>query len=251
MNAVWRREFLTMLASPIGWVVLAGFAVAMTVLGVFIMPQTGGADWFAARDLNMSSFFASFPWAAAVFLPAVSMRAWSEDLRSGTWQLLATFPIPLWRVVAGKFLAAGCFLVLMLSATVGWPIMVLTAQAAEGIPVEIGPIIGGYLGCLMLGGAFIAIGMLISGLTMSQTGAYVASLLICGALVGWRQFVGVAPEDAGALLSAALNYISVEGHFGPVARGHLRLDGLLWYASITLVALFANAQVMEWRRYRP
>lgn len=250
MRAILLRELRALFASPMGCVLLIGFVVAQVVLGAFVMPRAGtGADWFTARELTMASFFAAFPWVAAVVVPALSMRAWSEDLRGGSYQLLATLPIPTRSLVLGKFFGLLSFLGVMLLATLAWPIMVVASQHTEGVTTEVLPILGGYVGCLMLGGAFLAVGMLISAMTTSQTGAYVAALVICGALVAWRQFAGVGADQGGSATAAILGYISVEGHFQPIARGHLRLEGLLWYSSITCLALVLNGLWIGRRRH--
>lgn len=250
MMAIFRRELAALLGSAVGWVLLAGFATAMVVLGAFVMPRAAsGADWFTARELTMSSFFGAFPWVAAVVLPAVSMRAWSEDFRGGSFQLLATLPMRTRAVVAGKFLAFTAFLGLMLAGTLMWPVMVLSAQVSAGSTPEIGTVIGGYAGCLALGASFIAVGMFIGSLTGSQMAAYIATLVTCGALVAWRQFTGVAEDQGGTLLAAVVNYVSVEGHFVPIARGHLRFEGIVWYASITVLALVLNVLALDRRRH--
>jgi ABC-2 type transport system permease protein len=214
------------------------------------MPRAAsGADWFAARELTMSSFFSAFPWVAAVVLPAVSMRAWSEDFRGGSFQLLATIPIRTPRVVMGKFLAFAAFLGLMLFGTAMWPVMVLGAQYSSGSVMEIGTVFGGYVGCLALGASFIAVGMFIGSLSNSQMAAYIATLVVCGGLVAWRQFTGVAEDEGGTLLAMVINYVSVEGHFTPIARGHLKVEGLVWYGSIATMALALNVLALDRRRH--
>jgi len=250
MKAVMLRELRALLGSPVGWVLMCGFVVAMVVLGAFVMPRAGtGADWFTARELTMASFFAAFPWVAAVVLPAVSMRAWSEDFRGGSFQLLATLPMRTPSLVLGKFAAFVVFLAVMLLATAVWPVMVLSAQSAGGHSPEIGTVMGGYVGCLALGSAFIGVGMFIGSFSGSQMAAYIATLLVCGGLVAWREFAGVPEDQGGTALATVINYVSVEGHFAPIARGNLRVEGLVWYGSIAALSLVLNVLSLDRRRH--
>jgi ABC-2 type transport system permease protein len=255
LRAVFRRELAALLGSPMGAVLIIAFVLAQTLLGLYVMPgiSSGGGDWFEAKQLTMASFFDAFPWVAAVVLPAVAMRAWSEDLRGGTHQLLATFPAPMSRAVLGKFAAFAAFLALMLLATAVYPAMVLLSQSSEsattGAPVDIGPILSGYLACEALGCAFIAIGMFLSCLTRSQMAAYLLTLLVCGTLVAWRRFTGLAASSGGDSLTGVLNYLSAEGHFADLARGRVRVEALVWYLSLTTLFLALNSVFMERRRY--
>lgn len=252
MNALTMRELRSQLLSPIGLVLVCGFSIAMTLLGLYVMPRSGAGDWFDQKSLTMNTFFAAFPWCAAVILPAVTMRTWAEDARAGTDQLLMTLPMPLWKQVLAKFAACKLFLFAMLLATAPYMVMVVLESGQTGSGAEWGPVLAGYLGCMLLGSTFLAIGMFTSALTSSQVTAYVASLLVCAGLVSWTSFAGVAAGSAsgGDVFSQVLLYLSVSGHFENIALGLVRLDALVWFISLASFFLILNIVVLEGRRYR-
>ncbi|MCC6464315.1 MAG: ABC-2 transporter permease [Planctomycetes bacterium] len=177
MLSILRRELKGYFDSLGGYGILAAFVVVMMLLSLLLDPDQQG-DWFKRGELSMRSFFRVFPWVAAVVMPAVSMRLWSEDRRQATFELLMTLPLSTWRVALGKYLAALVFLVAMLASTVAFPLLL----AAWGTP-DWGPVLGGYLACFLLGAAFAAIGLFVSGLTENQALAFFGGMLMCIGIV--------------------------------------------------------------------
>jgi hypothetical protein len=154
-------------------------------------PITGGGDWFARGELSMRTFFSVFPWVAAVVVPAVSMRLWSEDRRQGTFEMLMTLPIPTWKIALGKYFAGVTFLAAMLAGTLAFPFML----SQFGQP-DWGPVLGGYFACFLLGAAFVAIGLFVSGLTENQALAFFVAMLISLSVVGMGELRGLIGELA-------------------------------------------------------
>ena len=182
MRSIYWREIRGYFDSPMGYGVIGAFVVIMMLLSLLLDPlggAGGGGDWFKRGELTMRTFFGVFPWAAAVVVPAVSMRLWSEDRRQATFEMLMTLPIPTWRIVLGKYFAGVTFLALMLAGTAAYPLML----AGWGQP-DWGPVIGGYIACFVLGAAFVAVGLFVSGLTQNQSLAFFIGMLLCLTIVG-------------------------------------------------------------------
>lgn len=246
MIPIFLRELRAWLTSSMGYVLLTAFVVATSLLGLYVMPRSlgAGSDWFVARELSMTSFFAAFPWVAAVILPALTMRSWAEEAHRGTLQTLYTMPVAMWRLVIGKYLATLAMLALMLLATLVYPIMVISAGGQE-----VAAMLLGYFGCFLLGAAFLALGTFVSSLTRNQMSAFISSFIACAAIVSWSsvsQQVAGSGSGSAELIS---QYIGVEYHFSPIAAGLLRIDSLVYFLSLTTFFLVLSTLVLERRRY--
>ncbi|MBX3458345.1 MAG: ABC-2 transporter permease [Planctomycetes bacterium] len=242
MGPVYARELRGYFDSLMGVGIIGAFVVVMMLLSVLLDPLGGGGDWFARGDLSMRTFFGIFPWVAAVVVPAVSMRLWSDDRRQATFELLMTLPIPTWRIALGKYFAGVTFLAAMLAATVVYPLML--SQFGEP---DWAPVIGGYIACFLLGAAFVAIGLFVSGLTENQALAFFLGMLICLGIVGLGEMRGLLgdlartnPESAMMLLVS----IPVVG-LGLLAAavGRDKMVGI----SVTALALVGNVIAYAWR----
>lgn len=202
MIAILRRELRGYFDSLMGVGIIGAFVVLMMLLSLLLDPLNQGGDWFKRGELSMRTFFGVFPWVAAVVVPAVSMRLWSEDRRQATFELLMTLPIPTWKVALGKYFAGLVFLAAMLAATVAYPIM----MSSFGSP-DWGPVFGGYVACFLLGAAFLAIGLFLSGLTDNQALAFFLAMLICLAMVGLGQLRGFFGDLAREHPNAAMVHV--------------------------------------------
>lgn len=203
MIPIFRRELRGYFDSLMGVGIISAFVVLMMLLSLLLDPMGQGGDWFKRGELSMRTFFGIFPWVAAVVVPAVSMRLWSEDRRQATFEMLMTLPIPTWQVALGKYLSGLTFLAAMLAATAAFPLML----ASFGQP-DWGPVAGGYVACFLLGAAFLAIGLFLSGLTENQALAFFAAMLICLGLVGLGEMRGFLGEIARARPMAALVHVT-------------------------------------------
>ena len=177
MLSVYRKEMRSYLTSPIPYVLVIIFTVFMAWWFFFL------DDFFLYRQARMESFFGVLPWVFIFLVPAISMRLWSEESRGGTLETLLTLPVRSWQIVLGKFLAAWTLLLFCLVATLAIPITV--ANLGD---LDWGPVVGGYLGALLLGGALLALGVWVSALTAHQIVAFLvagdrsrSSLVIIGA----------------------------------------------------------------------
>ncbi|MEZ5992248.1 MAG: ABC transporter permease [Planctomycetota bacterium] len=202
MGAIFRRELKGYFDSPMGFGVIGAFVVVIMLLSVLLDATGSGGDWFESGELSMRTFFGIFPWVAAVVVPAVSMRLWSEDRRQATFEMLMTLPIPTWRIALGKYFAGLVFLFCMLLATIALPFML--SQFGEP---DWGPIAGGYLACFLLGAGFVAVGLFVSGLTENQALAFFLAMLFCLGIVGLGEMRGLLSEMARDNPQAAMIHL--------------------------------------------
>lgn len=239
MSAVmttFKREFLGYFRTPVAYVVL-----------IFFVMISVGLPWFVGRifDSNQASlgiFFTFLPWIFLFLIPAVGMRLWSEERRSGTWELLFTMPLSVGQAVVGKFLAGWLFvtLAILLTFTLPWTIAYL------GDP-DAGPIFTGYLGAILMAGAYLSICSLTSSLTKNQVISFVLSVFICFVLVmlGWSVFNGLLlAAGLPVWLVDSIASFSFVTHFDGMTKGLLALRDVVFFLSLTLFCLWLNVVIL-------
>jgi len=238
MLAIARREFAAYFATPVATV----FLVIFLVLAGALTFTVGGL--FARGQADLLPFFNLLPWLLLFLIPALAMRLWAEERRSGTIELLLTLPLTPGQAVLGKFLAAWGFSGLALALT--FP-LVLTVNWL-GAP-DNGAILAGYIGGWLLAGAFLALGAAASALTRNQVIAFVL------ALAGGFLFVAAGTPVVGDFLSAqgpalaeAARALSLAARFEGFARGVIAAPDLVFFASFIGFFLFLNAAILELRR---
>ena len=234
-----RREFAAYFASPLATIFLTVF-VALT--GAFAF-YVGG--FFERGQADLVPFFQYHPWLFLLLVPAVGMRLWAEERRSGTIELLMTLPISPWEAILGKFLAAWAFIGVALLATLP---MWLTVNLL-GTP-DNGVIFSGYVGSFLMAGAFLAIGSCISALTKNQVIAFIVSSSICFLLVmsGVELVQNVLRLWTPSFIVSAVASMSFLSHFERFTRGLIDLPSLIFFASLIAFALFANRVIIELKK---
>ena len=243
MSTVWvllRRELQGYFATPLAYTFIAVF-LGLAGLLTFQMGM-----FYEARQANLGSFFAWHPWLYLFLVPAISMRLWAEERKSGTIELLFTLPVSRAQAVAGKFLAGWALLGLALVLT--FP-MVLTV-AALGDP-DGGQIFAGYLGSALMAGAYLAIGCCMSALTRNQVISFVLSVVACFLfmLAGFPAVLEFLAGGPGWLVEAVTT-LSFLSHFESIQRGVVELRDMVFFVSMTLTWLMACAVVLDWNRAR-
>jgi ABC-2 type transport system permease protein len=231
--AIARKELRSTFNSPIAYaflVLFLGAALASFFHDVWIRDQA-----------TLRGLFDALPLLLTFLVPALTMRLWSEERKLGTFEVLLTLPLTPGEIVLGKFLASWALLALALGLTAGLPVTV----AMLGRP-DWGPIIGGYAAALLLGAAYLAIGLVVSSLTENQILAFLATLAICFLLwiVGEETVTRLFPLSVSEVLEA----IGTGARFKSVGRGVLDIADLAYYATITCGALAANAVALELRK---
>jgi ABC-2 type transport system permease protein len=235
---VARRELAGYFATPVAYVFIVIFLMLAGAL-TFTM-----GNFFSRGQADLQPFFAFVPWLFLFLVPALTMRLWAEERRLGTIELLLTLPLPQWQAVVGKYLAAWAFCGIALALTVPlWITVNLLGRPDNGV------ILSGYLGCLMVAGAYLAVGAAVSAMTKNQVIAFVLAVALC------FLFAAAGSPVVTEFLSARLpvlaevaRAISVSDRFGGFTRGIIAARDLVYFASFIGFFLFLNAVVLDHRK---
>ena len=233
-----RRELAGYFATPVAYVFIVIFLVMSGAL-TFTM-----GNFFARGTADLQPFFAFVPWLFLFLVPAITMRLWAEERRLGTIELLLTLPIPLWQAVLGKFLAAWAFCAIALALT--FPLVITVNLLGEP---DNGVIAAGYIGCLLVAGAYLAVGAAISALTKNQVIAFVLSVAACFlfAAAGSPIVTEFLSRNLPVLAEIARG-ISVNERLAALSRGVVTARDIIFFASFIGTWLFANAVIIDLRK---
>lgn len=236
---IFRRELGGYFATPVAYVFIVIFLI---LSGVFTF---NFGQFFERGQADLGPFFTWHPWLYLFLIPAVSMRLWAEERKSGTIELLLTLPISLGEAVVGKFLAAWAFAGIALAFT--FPMWITVNYLGDP---DNGAIVAGYLGSLLMAGGFLAIGSLISATTKSQVIAFVVTVVVCLGflLAGFPPvldaFSGWAPRWAVEAISS----FSFLTHFAAISRGVLSAVDIVFFLSLIVCFLIGAAVVIEMKK---
>jgi ABC-2 type transport system permease protein len=231
-----RRELSGYFSTPVAWVFIVIFLV---MAGTFTF-QIG--SFYERGIADLGPFFQFHPWLYLFLVPAIAMRLWAEERRSGTIELLLTLPLTTGQAVLGKFLAAWLFIGLALALT--FPIWLTVNYLGEP---DNGVIAAGYIGSWLMAGGFLAIGSCMSALTRNQVVAFILSVVVCfgfmlsGLPMVMNLFSGWAPQ---ALLDTIADF-SFLAHFAAISKGVIDLRDLVYFGLVITFWLLANAIVLE------
>jgi ABC-2 type transport system permease protein len=248
-----RKELRAYFVSPIAYVVLTGFLLLggwfffnllsrfNVLLSIYTQLQQGAADQLNLNEFVIAPLMHNLSIVLVILVPMITMRAYAEEKKGGTYELLLTSPLRTGEIVLGKFLASFLFICIMLGLTGVYPAVLI----AFGNP-EIGVLLAGYLGLLLLATSFVAVGLLTSSFTENQIIAAVSGLVATLLLyiIGW-------PADtAGEVLGPLLRYLSVTEHFAEMVNGLIDTQDLVYFASLILLSLFLTQRSVESLRWR-
>lgn len=243
MKSIWtiaRREMAATFDSPIAYIAGAVFLVASGIL--FFFGLGGGDDFFEGREATLRPLFDYAPWVLAVILPAVTMRLLAEEKKSGTLELLVTLPVTDLQIVLGKLLGSVGFLVVALALTFVLPAMVMSV----GRP-DLGAVAGGYFGLLLIGVAFLSLGLMTSTWTQNQIIAFILGLLLCGFFWTGTDALLRLTFDQPPM---ALQLFNFQTQFQDFARGVVDLRNVIYFLSVTAVAVVASTYSLRSRQWR-
>ena len=228
------KELKSYFLSPIAYI----FIIVFLVITNFLFFQT----FFINNQAEMRGYFEFLPYIYLIFVPAITMRSWAEEKRNKTIELLLTLPLKDTQIVAGKFFAALAFLTITLSCSITVPITI----AILGNP-DMGVIIGSYIGAILLGAAYISIGMWISSLTENQIVALIGGVVVITLflLVGHPLVLNFVPSNLVPLLS----FLGLATHFDSICRGIIDSRDVIYYLTIIAFFLFLNVQSLESRKW--
>ena len=234
IGVIFRREFHNYFNTPIGYVSLIIFVLILNFLLFNI------SRFWQAGQTTMDPLFMMLRVTYIFFIPAITMRLWAEERRSGTVELLFTLPIRDVETIIGKYLSALSFLAIGLSGTFFFP---LTLEFLSTPDWSL--IIGGYVGAFLLGASYIAMGLYISWLTQDQIVAFLATLSVCFVLfmLGYQPLL-----QALGPFSPIFAFLSASWHFDSLARGLLDSRNILYFFSFISLFLYLNKRSIENRR---
>ena len=226
LGAVFSREFKGYFSSPLGYIFIVIFLVASGWLAV----SRDFGRFLELRQASLDPFFDYVPWLFVVLVPAVSMRLWAEERKSGTVELLFTLPVTLEASYLGKFLAGWCFLGFSLFLT--WPLVWQVSRLGDP---DWGVLFAGYLGCLLLAACYLAIGMLFSALTKNQVVAFILSTAatVVFLLVGLPESLEAIGGWLGGYTEQVLLSLSITDHFHTLTRGLLEFGSVFFFLAFT------------------
>ncbi len=238
MNKIWavaKREFFAYFNSPVAYIVVSLYLLFVGLIFwiTFFAPPAA---------LTMRNFFSISSIVLLLYAPAITMRLLAEERGSGTLEILTTMPVRDIEIVTGKYLAAVALLAITLLLTVPYALTLLSIG-----DMDTGPILGGYLGLLMVGSAYLAIGLLFSSFTPHQMVAFFGALIVCLLFFFVDKFVAFFSASASSLIE----FISFDYHFRSIARGVVDTRDIVFFFSViglSLTAAYASLESRRWWR---
>ncbi len=235
INAIFKKEFRSYFNSPIAYIFITFF------LGIssWLFFQT----FFFENQAELRGFFGLMPWIFLFFIPAVTMKLWAEEKKIGTAEILMTLPIRDYEVVFGKFLASFGLLAITALFSLGLPFSIIYLGDPDG-----GAIVCGYIGLLLMGGAYLAIGLFASTLTENQIIAFILGITICFVLliIGTDYVLFSTPD----WLYPIFSYLGLSAHYSSILRGVIDSRDIIYYFSIIGFFLYLSTLSVESRKWR-
>jgi ABC-2 type transport system permease protein len=236
---IFRRELASYFITPLAYVFIVIFLTLAGTLTFFV------GNFFGRGQADLQAFFNFHPWLYLFLIPAITMRLWAEERKTGSIELLLTLPVSMTEAVLGKFLAAWCFTAIAVALT--FPIWITVNIL--GSP-DNGAILAGYAGSLLMAGSYLALGAAISPISKNQVIAFVVTLAACflftvsGSGLVLNFFSGWAPT----LVVDVVAGFSFMTHFNAIARGVIDVRDLIYFVSAIAFFLFANVVLVEWKK---
>ena len=239
VTAIMRRELQGYFATPLAYV----FIVIFLVLAGWFTFNFG--NFYNGGQASLAPFFNYHPWLYLFLVPALSMRLWAEEHKTGTIELLMTLPLDVWQSVAGKFIAAWAFTALALALT--FPIWITVNYLGEP---DNGVIVAAYLGSLMMAGGFLAIGAFVSATTNNQVIAFIVTVVICFVMLmaGFQPLLSPLVGWVPLPIIDALASLSFLTHFSSISKGVIDARDIIYFALLIGTFLYANVLVLHMKK---
>jgi gliding motility-associated transport system permease protein len=236
---IFRRELASYFATPLAYVFIVIFLAMAGALAFFV------GNFFSRGQADLQPFFTFHPWLYLVLIPALAMRLWAEERKSGTIELFLTLPIPVSAAVLGKFLASWAFAGIALALTFPFWITVNVLGSPDN-----GVVLASYLGSFLMAGAFLSIGAALSALTKNQVIAFVVTATVCFLFTvsGSEIVLGfLTPWAPNGLVDAVASFGFLT-HFNAIIRGVIELPDAVFFVSVIALFLYANAVIVELKK---
>lgn len=227
---IFKKEFKGYFVSPIAYIVISIF---LLVTGWFFF-----STFFLVDQANMRNFFSMLPFVFSFVVPAVTMRLFAEEFNIGSYEILLTLPVTFLEVILGKFLAGIGFVAAMLLPTSGYAVTVAFLGQLDW-----GPVIGGYLGAILLGGAFSAIGLFASSITRNQIVAFIVAMAICFGLTLIDKILFFLPQS----LLGVLHFLGTDSHFQNISKGIIDSRDIVYFLSVSFIGLYGTHLAIQER----
>jgi ABC-2 type transport system permease protein len=241
-SVIWtitKRELAAYFQSPVAYVFLVIF---LLLAGVFTFTFGG---FFERGEASLAAFFNWLPWLFLFLVPAVGMRLWSEERRLGTIELLLTMPVASWQAILGKFVASWLFLAIALALT--FPMIVTVNWLGDP---DNGVVASGYIGALLLAGAYLALSSMTSAMTRNQVIAFIVAVVLCLMLilVGFSPVTDMLARWASPRVVESVARFSVLTHYDGFQRGVIDTRDLAYFLSVMAFSLFATGVIIRGHR---
>lgn len=233
---IFKREFGSYFSTPLAYVFILIFLVLSGVFTFYL------GNFYEREQADLTPFFSFHPWLYLFLVPAVSMRLWSEERKSGSIEMLMTLPVTKMEAILGKFLAAWMFAGIALALT--FPLWLTVNYLGDP---DNGVIVTSYIGSWLMAGGFLAIGSCMSALTRSQVIAFILCGLVCllFVLAGFPLVLNVFKGWTPTMFIDTLASLSFLTHFSSISKGVLGLRDLMYFFSVIVVWLIATSIVLE------
>ena len=232
MLAIFKREIQSFFSTPVGYLVIGLFLI---LNGLFLWVFRGDYNIFDYGFADLSKFFLLVPWVFLFLIPAITMKSFSEEKKLGTLELLFIKPVGLWQLVLGKFLGTFVLAVLALIPTLLYVYTVSQLGTTEG-NLDMGLVIGSYVGTLFLISCYTAVGLFASTLSENQIAAFIIAVVICFLL--YYGFTALSTLFSEGEASVFTSNMGLQSHFESIARGVMDTRDLVYFVAITAFFLF-------------
>ncbi len=237
IGALFRRELQSYFATPVAYVFIVIFLVLMGTFTFYL------GNFYERGQADLGPFFIFHPWLYLLLVPAIAMRLWAEERKTGSIELLMTLPITPWQAVLGKYLAAWAFTGVALLLT--FPIWITVNYLGDP---DNGAIVAAYIGSFLMAGGFLAIGACLSATTRNQVIAFVITVVVCFVFLasGFPMVLDFFTSWAPQILVDGIASLSFLTHFESISKGVIDLRDLIYFGLLILAFLYANTIVLRW-----
>ena len=238
MWVIAKRELFIFFSSGIGYLTLGTY---LTLNTLFL--------WFFDTDFNilntgfadLNSFFVLTPWLLIFLIPALSMRSFSEERRTGTLELLLTKPVALWQIILGKYMGVMLLIMILFLTTLIY-FFTLHDLKLNSIPIDLGSTFSAYLGLTLLSSVFVAMGLLSSLLTKNQVSAFILALILC--FIQFFLWKGIADLMLDVKLYNLFNQLGIFEHYLRLCQGLISIKDLIYFIALNYVLLYLSYLVL-------
>ena len=237
IGALFRRELQSYFSTPVAYVFIVIFLVLMGAFTFYL------GNFYERGQADLGPFFIFHPWLYLLLVPAIAMRLWAEERKTGSSELLMTLPITPWQAVLGKYLAAWAFTGVALLLT--FPIWITVNYLGDP---DNGAIVAAYIGSFLMAGGFLAIGACLSATTRNQVIAFVITIVVCFVFLasGFPMVLDFFTPWAPQILVDGIASLSFLTHFESISKGVIDLRDLIYFGFLILAFLYANTIVLRW-----